>query len=187
MKHLILPLVMAMMGAPVLASECPTPPDHSESLNMLIAQVQNAPDEHSARLIFNDMWSYWADAPDEIAQGILDQGMQKRAAWDLLGAREDFDTLVAYCPHYAEGFNQRAFVNFLRQDYVAALPDLERAIDLSPRHIGALSGRAMALIGLGRDAEAQDALAEVLELNPWLPERGLLKAPPSMQNPGEEL
>lgn len=187
MKPLILSLVLPVLAAPVWAMECPDPPDHSEALNALITQVQRAPDEHSARLISNDMWSYWADAPDETAQEILDRGMRKRAAWDLLGARQDFDDLIAYCPHYAEGYNQRAFVNFLQQDFAAALPDLEHAIGLSPRHIGALSGRAMTLIGLGRASEAQDALAEVLELNPWLPERGLLKAPLKEDEAGEEL
>ena len=62
------------------------------------------------------------------------------------------------------------------------IADLERAIELSPRHIGALSGRAITLIGLGKEEEGQAALAEALELNPWLPERSLLK-----DLPGEEL
>lgn len=187
MRRFIIFIAFALSAARTFASECPVPPDHSEALNVLIAQVQSADDEQSARLISNDMWSFWADAPDEVAQEILDRGMHKRAAWDLLGAIQDFDALVAYCPNYAEGYNQRAFVNFLRQDFGAALPDLQRAIDLSPRHIGALSGRAISLIALGREAEAQDALAQALELNPWLPERGLLKAPPTTDVTGEEL
>lgn len=184
MRSVVFVLLSVLPGAGLA---CPAAPDHSAALNALIAQVQKAPDEASARLISNDMWTYWADAPDETAQEILDRGMRKRAAWDLLGAREDFDALVKYCPNYAEGYNQRAFVNFLRQDYQAALPDLDRAIELSPRHVGALSGRALALVGLGRDAEAQDALAAALELNPWLPERGLLKAPQNRHKSGQEL
>ncbi|MCP4819571.1 MAG: hypothetical protein GY883_10315, partial [Shimia sp.] len=61
--------------------------------------------------------------------------------------------------------------------------DLERAISLSPQHVAAMSGRALVLIGLGRDADAQEALAAALELNPWLPERSLLKK----KEQGEEL
>jgi len=82
---------------------------------------------------------------------------------------------VDYCPAYAEGYNQRAFVNFLRQNFAPALEDLDRALALSPRHIAALSGKALTLMGLGRDAEAQDVLRSALELNPWLNERHLLK------------
>lgn len=169
------------------AAECPQAPDHSKAVDALIAQVQSADNQLIAQELSNDMWALWADAPDETAQEMLDGGMQKLSAWDLLGAREDFDRLVRYCPDYAEGYNQRAFVNFLRQDFDAALPDLDRAIELSPRHVAALSGRALTLIGLGREAEAQDALAAALELNPWLPERSLYKPPLVQEAPGEEL
>ena len=176
-----------LFATPALAAECPMAPDHSSTLGALISQVQTAPDEGTASEISNQLWEYWADAPDETAQEILNRGMRKRAAWDLLGAREDFDALISYCPEYAEGYNQRAFVNFLRQDYEVALPDLERAIELSPRHIGALSGRALSLVGLGREAEAQDALAAALELNPWLPERSLYKPPEPIPQTGDDI
>ena len=170
-----------LFAAPAVASDCPAAPDHSAVTDALIEEIQAATDARSAQIISNDLWQYWADAPDEVSQEILNQGMAKRAAWDLLGAVEDFDRLVAYCPDYAEGYNQRAFANFLRQDFASALPDLERAIELSPRHIGALSGLAMSLIGLGKEAEAQSALAAALALNPWLPERSLLKTPPGQE------
>ncbi|WP_299419401.1 hypothetical protein [uncultured Shimia sp.] len=184
MKLLVILLLTA--GA-AQASECPQAPDHSAAVDALIAQVQGAENQATAQKISNDMWAFWADAPDEAAQEILDRGMAKRSSWDLLGAREEFDRLVRYCPEYAEGYNQRAFVNFLRQDFAAALPDLNRAIELSPRHVAALSGRALTLIGLGRQAEAQDALAAALELNPWLPERSLYEPPPTKKVPGEKL
>ncbi|PSL20054.1 tetratricopeptide repeat protein [Shimia abyssi] len=172
---------------PVGALACPAAPDHSGALEALIAEIQVASDPATAQILSDKMWSYWTDAPDDTAQEMLDSGMSKRAAWDLLGAREDFDRLVAYCPDYAEGYNQRAFVNFLNQNFSGALPDLEKAIQLSPKHVGALSGRALTLIGLGQDAAAQDALAQALELNPWLPERDLVKSPANRHKSGQEL
>jgi tetratricopeptide (TPR) repeat protein len=110
---------------------------------------------------------------------MLDQGMMARSSYDFLRALDRFGALVAYCPHYAEGYNQRAFVNYMRGDYAKALPDLERALELNPLHVGALSGRALTLMALGEEAEGQKALREALEVNPWLAERHLLK--------GEEL
>lgn len=93
---------------------------------------------------------------------------------DLLGARDALDTLVAYCPEYAEGWNQRAFVHFRVQDYEAALADLDMAQELNPRHLGVLTGKALTLIGLGREAEAVPVLRAALALNPYLSERALL-------------
>ena len=89
---------------------------------------------------------------------------------------------MAYCPDYAEGYNQRAFVSFLAHDFEAALVDLEATLALNPRHIGALSGKALTLIGLGRREDGQATLRAALALNPWLSERALLETPP-----GEEL
>ncbi|TMV07767.1 tetratricopeptide repeat protein [Ruegeria sediminis] len=181
---LVAPLVIASAA---LAETCPAAPDHSDSLNELIAQIQKAQTEQEARLISNRMWEFWADAPDDQSQAILDRGMRRREAWDLLGALNDFDKLVEYCPEYAEGYNQRAFVNFLRQDFQAALVDLDRALELSPRHIAAMSGRALSLMALKRTDEAREALAEALELNPWLPERGLAAPGGPLEVTGQDI
>jgi tetratricopeptide (TPR) repeat protein len=93
---------------------------------------------------------------------------------DRAGAMAAFGALIDYCPDYAEGWNQRAFLAYLGGDFAAALPDLDRALSLRPRHVGALSGRALVLIALGREAEGYETLRAALELNPWLAERRLL-------------
>jgi len=170
-------VLTCLLASPGWAADCPAAPDHGVAFAKLVESIRAAPDQNAARRISNDMWALWADAPDEPAQEMLDAGMTKRAAYDFLGAINDFDRLIAYCPSYAEGYNQRAFVNFLRQDFQSALADLDRAIDLSPSHIAALSGRALTLIGLGREEAAQADLEIAVGLNPWLPERGLLKKP----------
>ncbi|WP_425339654.1 tetratricopeptide repeat protein [Parasedimentitalea huanghaiensis] len=157
----------------VSAQDCPQAPDHSASFEMLFQQIQAAETERAARLISNQMWELWAQAPNEQAQAVLDRGMSRRSGYDLTGALEDFDRLTAYCPLYAEGYNQRAFVHFLRQDFAAALVDLNLTLELSPQHVAAMSGRALSLLGLSRTDEARAALQAALALNPWLPERGL--------------
>ncbi|SPJ30218.1 hypothetical protein TRM7615_03749 [Falsiruegeria mediterranea M17] len=178
---------LVLIATPVWADICPQAPDHSENLAALITDIQTAETEREARIVSNKMWSYWADAPNEQAQAILDRGMSKRAAWDLLGAREDFDALITYCPNYAEGYNQRAFVHFLNHNFQAALVDLDQALALSPDHVAALSGRALSLLGLSRIDEARETLQTALELNPWLPERGLLDAGGALAPKGKDI
>ncbi len=170
------PLALATMGAaePEAGASCPPAPDHDVELEALFDAVQEAPDAASAQRISNRMWELWADAPDAAAQEILDSGMRKRRVQNFLGAKEEFDRLVAYCPEYAEGYNQRAFIHFILQDYEAALADLDRTLELAPDHVAARAGKALTLFGMDRIAEGREVLEAALELNPWLPERHLL-------------
>ena len=170
-------LFLALCPVAALA-DCPPAPDHRAAADALIERIQSAPGESAARELSNGLWELWTDAPDEAAQALLDRGMELRSQYAFLEARDVFDELVEYCPDYAEGYNQRAFASFLRRDYAAALVDLDRTLEIDPRHIGALSGKALTLMGLGRQDEGQAALRAALELNPWLSERALLDEPP---------
>jgi len=107
--------------------------------------------------------------------------MEARQSFDFLGSMSILSELVEYCPDYAEGYNQRAFSAFLAQDYTGALADLERAQALDARHLGVLTGKALTLMGLERNDEAQEVLRQALRLNPWLGERHLLEGPPEVE------
>ncbi len=102
---------------------------------------------------------------------MLDEGRARMRQSDLVGAERVLSQLIAYCPDYAEGYNQRAFAHFLLGDFALALPDLEAALERSPHHVAAMSGQFLTLRALGRETEAQEVLRAALELNPWLPER----------------
>jgi tetratricopeptide (TPR) repeat protein len=172
--------MIAFLAAPALA-DCPPAPNIIDDESALFERIQAAENEMAARVFSGALWELWTKAPDAPAQALLDQGMNARASYDYLRAIEALDRLVDYCPDYAEGYNQRAFVNFLREDYETALPDLDRALELSPRHTGALTGKALTLIGLGRIEDAQPLLKEAVALNPWLSERHLIIAPPGQE------
>ncbi|WP_170783913.1 tetratricopeptide repeat protein [Ruegeria lacuscaerulensis] len=175
MKHIASAFVVLVAGTIAAHSQdCPAAPDHSDGVAGIISQIQQAETERAAQVLSGKLWEFWTDAPDSKAQVALDRGMTRRSQSDLLGAIEDFNSLIDYCPSYAEGYNQRAFAYFLGRDYQAALPDLDRAIELSPNHVAAISGRALTLLGLGRIDEAREALEQALELNPWLSERHLM-------------
>ena len=173
-------LILPFLAAPAFA-ECPPPPDIADAATVLLERAQAAPNEMAAQGISGQLWELWATAPDAQAQALLDRGMTARASYNFIDALDAFDRLVDYCPDYAEGYNQRAFVNFLRQDFASALVDLDLALERSPRHVAAISGKALTLMGLGRNDEAQVVLREAVALNPWISERSLLIEPPGKE------
>lgn len=176
MKHAILvPLATLALSAPVAAQTvCPRGIDFTAQVAGLFNEANKAMTQEEGDRISNRMWEIWTKAPDPYAQELLNSGMARREMYDFEMAEDVFGELIAYCPDYAEGWNQRAFIRFLRQDFEGALPDLDEALRLNPSHVGALSGKALTLLNLGRMDEGQAVLRQALELNPWLRERGLL-------------
>lgn len=173
-------LALALILAPLTAQAqvCAPVPDHEAEKDALYQALRLAEDEPAARAISAELWRIWIDAPDDQAQAMLDRGIALIGLGNFAGAISALDGLVAYCPDWAEGWNQRAYAAFLARDGERALSDLDAALARDPRHVGALAGRALTLLGLGREAEGQEALRRALRLNPWLAERQLLTLPP---------
>jgi len=178
-------LLSLALCTPALAQtvDCPPAPDISAEAAPLLRALATAPDPATAQTLTAQMWDLWTRAPDARAQALLDEGMERREAYDFAAAETALNDLVAYCPDYAEGWNQRAFVHFLRGDPSAALGDLERALELSPDHFAARAGQGLSLLQLGRRKAGLGALRAALALNPWLPERRYLPPEP----PGTDL
>jgi tetratricopeptide (TPR) repeat protein len=186
MKRFASFVLACSLAAPVAHAACGPIPDHSAAMAAAIEQLQNAKNEREAQVFNALLWEFWLDAPDARAKAMLEEGMSRRRVFDLAGAVVVFSELIEYCPDYAEGWNQRAFAFYLQTDFERALADLDETLARNPEHIGALSGKALTLMGMGRAEVAQDVLREALALNPWLAERVYL-ADTDREPPGQDL
>jgi tetratricopeptide (TPR) repeat protein len=148
-------------------------PDRVES--PLLQQLAAATTEAQGRQLESQLWEYWFNqSPTTRARELLDAGRQRRESYDYAGAEQQLDTLVATAPDYAEGYNQRAFVRFLREDFEGALADLEVTLQMKPWHFGALSGMYHVLRIQNRPGAAFDVLRSAVAIHPWIQERGAL-------------
>jgi tetratricopeptide (TPR) repeat protein len=78
------------------------------------------------------------------------------------------DAVVKLRPDYIEGWNRRATVYYLQDDYPHAIQDIEQVLAREPRHFGALAGLGMIMRDLGDDKRALDAFRKALAINPHL-------------------
>lgn len=178
----------ALVAAPTVAQAvCPDPADVRNEMLNLFAKANAAQNFTEGRRVSKEMWEVWLRAPDAAAQEVLKTGMARRDSYDFAGALVHFDKLADYCSTYAEGFNQRAYIHFLREDYEKALVDLDIALGLQPLHVAAQSGRALTLMNLGRISEAREQMLIAVENNPWLSEAALLAKGAPLGPVGEEL
>ncbi len=77
--------------------------------------------------------------------------------------------LIRLAPDFAEGWNKRATVYFLREEYGRSLGDIARVLALEPRHFGAYSGLGIILDRLGDKDGALEAYRRAVDIHPNLP------------------
>ena len=121
----------ALLAAPAFA-ECPANPDISSKEASLYAQIQALPTGLGAAPLNGELWSLWTMAPDDTAQEMLDDGMEAMRLGDFGYATLRLEELISYCPDYAEGYNQLAFVHYLNLRFEPALERLKEAEVRSP-------------------------------------------------------
>jgi tetratricopeptide (TPR) repeat protein len=143
------------------------------ALDRLFTELKSAPDAQTAHRISQRIWAYWTIPSDPILAGRMDEVFNARHAGDIDEAVLLLDRLVEDYPDYAEGWNQRATMHYLLEDFEASLADCAKALALEPRHFGALSGRALIYLQQGRRGLALKDMAAALSLHPFLNERRL--------------
>ncbi len=83
-------------------------------------------------------------------------------------ALDFLDQIIALDPGYAEGWNRRATVHFMMGDYTMSMADIDKTLQLEPRHFGAMAGMAEILKSTGHKKMALKAYERVLTIYPMM-------------------
>jgi len=130
-----------------------------------LAQPENAAWER----VQGEIWAMWSHSGSASMDLLLARATKAMDGKDLDLALRYLNDLVRLAPDFAEGWNKRATVYFLRQDYGRSIADIQRTLALEPRHFGAISGLGIILERLGDKKGAMRAFRRGLEINPHLP------------------
>lgn len=137
-------------------------------LEGLFARLQTTASRPEAEAAQRQIWLIWTECDDSQADRLMQSGIQAMAARQHGLALQYFDRLVARAPDFAEGWNKRATVHYLMDDYDASVLDIERTLELEPRHFGALSGLGMIYDAIGKPAAALRSFEAAVAINPHL-------------------
>lgn len=137
-------------------------------LDGLFARLHDARNPAVAKRAEREIWAIWHETPDARSLEIMRAARRALDSGDFATAVHRLDELVAYAPEFAEAWNQRAIVLYLAEDYAGALRDIERTLELEPRHFGALSGRGQVYLQLEELEMALESFELALERNPWM-------------------
>jgi tetratricopeptide (TPR) repeat protein len=142
--------------------------DKTRGLDFLFGALKAAPDEASAKHVEARIWAIWLQTPSDTTALLMTRAKTAMDAQQTDVALKLLDAVIKLRPDYVEGWNRRATLYYLKNDYARSLRDIEQVLVREPRHFGALAGLGMIMQDLGDDKRALDAFRKALAVNPHL-------------------
>ena len=137
-----------------------------EQLNNLFAELQHAESPSQASEIEQKIRDLWYQGPNDKAHEQMVAGIHAMEQGDLDRALSLYNDLIRHEPNFAEAWNKRATIYWLLGDIPESLADIDKTIELEPRHFGALSGLGMILIQQNQYLPALNVYQQLLAINP---------------------
>jgi tetratricopeptide (TPR) repeat protein len=131
-------------------------------------RVLRSDDVAAAARAADALWRMWHRSGDERLDGMLREGIEAMERQDLQAADAAFTRLIEAAPAFAEGWNKRATVRYVAENYTASIADCRETLARNPHHFGALSGQGLCHLMLGQFDEAAQLFRRTLAVHPHL-------------------
>jgi tetratricopeptide (TPR) repeat protein len=120
-----------------------------------------------AAIVEQEIWSLWSTHPtDEKLTARLEEGSMFVRNQQPKRAREIFTEVINLDENWAEAWNKRATVLYMLGEYQKSQEDIDKVLELEPRHFGALAGQGMVNIKLKNYEKAIRSYEEAQEIYP---------------------
>ncbi|MCB1505719.1 MAG: tetratricopeptide repeat protein [Hyphomicrobiaceae bacterium] len=144
-----------------------TPSQRRRALDDLYAYLAATENAGTAAPLVAAIERLWLFSGSDTIDVLMERVLKAVAEQNLDLAEKLADTIVDLEPGFAEGWNRRALVAFLRDDKENALNALRRALALEPNHFKALDGMAQILRDQGDKVSALKTYEKLLEIDPF--------------------
>jgi len=131
-----------------------------------LVQALRDNDDRVRTVAENVMWTIWLRSGDEQIDALMVEGIRLIEVEHYPEAAEIFDQIIAGAPQFAEGYNKRATVYYLMQEFEKSVADIHTTLELNPVHFGALSGMGLCYLGLEEPRQALAWFERAIVVNP---------------------
>tara|TARA_B100000686_G_C16681469_1_gene912205 strand:+ start:465 stop:1022 length:558 start_codon:yes stop_codon:yes gene_type:complete len=138
-------------------------------LSELFQQLHDVDSVEDSIPIQNMIWEIWTQSDSDTVDLLMEKGLGALQQRNFDIALTMFNSIVEIKPDFAEGWNKRATLYYLMGRHEESLKDIDRVIQLEPRHFGALSGAGLVNMALKRPEDALKAFKRALDANPHMP------------------
>ena len=155
-------------AAPATPEAPAAPMTKQARLDKLFSDLKRERNEKAAERIAGNIWTEWFQSGSASIDLMMlwSQKAMDNQKFDV--ALDFLDQVVTLQPTYAEGWNRRATVHFMMKNYGKSMADIDRTLQLEPRHFGALSGLAQIMALTGHKQSALEAWQKVLAIYPMM-------------------
>jgi tetratricopeptide (TPR) repeat protein len=108
----------------------------------------------------------YAQSGSDTADLLLQRARKAIGLREYEAAGQILDATVALLPDWAEGWNARATLRYLDDDYDRSMADIAETLKREPRHLGAMLGMANILESRNKPEEALKIYDRVLAIAP---------------------
>jgi tetratricopeptide (TPR) repeat protein len=113
-------------------------------------------------------WRLWCRAADPETAQMFRAGVEAMQRQKLADAEEFFSRVIECDPEFAEGWNKRATVRFMRHDFSGSIEDCRQTLARNRNHFGAACGQGLCHMSLGEFREAAVCFRRALDIHPHL-------------------
>ncbi|MEM8812091.1 MAG: tetratricopeptide repeat protein [Pseudomonadota bacterium] len=139
-----------------------------DSLDSLFDRLKKARSQEDAKAINHAIQVRWLESGSDTIDLLMRRAMKAMETKDYPLSLDLLDAVIDLRPDYPEGWNKRATVHYLMEDYGRSIGDIEQTLKLEPRHFGALAGLGSIFRRLGREEEALKVFEQTLAIHPRL-------------------
>lgn len=140
-----------------------------QRLDGLFRELLQANDPAMIRVLENRIWSIWFEHPNTDLERLMEIGTRHMNERQYPEAMLIFTQIVEAFPGYAEGWNKRATLYYMVGNFEASIADIEKTLELEPRHFGALSGLGLVYLQREELGKARDAFEDLIAVHPNSP------------------
>lgn len=140
-------------------------------LDKLFTDLKQAPTQEDADKIANRIWDIWMRSGRDDVDVMMSRVVANVAGQHYGLALLLLDEVTDLAPNFAEAWNKRAALHYRMGEYAGALEDIGKALELEPRHFGALAVQSAILADMSKWTDALAAYRAALAINPHLASR----------------
>ena len=158
-------------GAEDVAAASPAAPVEAtpqNKLDGLFTELKRERNEKAAERIAGRIWEEWGRSGSASIDLMMEWSKTAMDGRKFDVALDFLDQVVTMRPTYSEGWNRRATVHFMMNNFSKSMSDINQTLRLEPRHFGALAGMAEILKNGGKKELALNAWQRVLDVYPMM-------------------